>query len=181
MRNPVTPDRIHKLLAELGARARGPGRIYLVGGSTALLLGFRAQTIDVDLKLDPEPLGIFEAISDLKRELDLNIELAAPDDFIPALPGWQERSSFLLKAGPVEFYHYDFYAQALAKIERGHSQDLEDVASLVRSGRVVLEELWRLFEAIKAALIRYPGIEPSQFERKVKLVLADLGAGDVDD
>jgi hypothetical protein len=31
----------------------------------------------------------------------------------------------------VAFYHYDFYSQALAKIERGHSQDRVDVAAIL--------------------------------------------------
>ena len=65
----------------------------------------------------------------LKDRLDVNIELASPDDFIPALPGWQERSTFIAQVGKVTFLHYDFYAQALAKIERGHDFDLSDVRS----------------------------------------------------
>ena len=96
------------------------GRIYLVGGASAVLLGWRAMTVDVDLKLDPEPIGAFEAIAELKDSLDINIELAAPDQFIPALPGWRERSPFVARHGRVAFHHYDFYGQALGKIERGH-------------------------------------------------------------
>ena len=48
--------KILHLIEQLGKRARGPGRIYLVGGSSIVLLGKgRQSTIDVDLKLDPEP------------------------------------------------------------------------------------------------------------------------------
>jgi hypothetical protein len=36
----------------LGRHARGPGRVYLTGGATALLEGWRASTVDVDLKLE---------------------------------------------------------------------------------------------------------------------------------
>jgi hypothetical protein len=57
-----------------------------------------------------------------------NIELAAPDDFIPPLPGWEEWSIFIARRGKIDFYHYDLYAQALAKIERGHARDLADGA-----------------------------------------------------
>ncbi|MEZ0327214.1 MAG: hypothetical protein ACAH95_15045 [Fimbriimonas sp.] len=42
-------------MSEIGRRAGRPGRTYLVGGSTALLLGIRDQTIDVDIKMEPEP------------------------------------------------------------------------------------------------------------------------------
>jgi len=52
-------------MRELAAAARGPGKIYFTGGSTALLLGFRQQTIDIDVKMDPEPRGAFEAIAEL--------------------------------------------------------------------------------------------------------------------
>ena len=69
MRQPADPSRVRRLLEELGRRALGPGRVYLAGGATALLEGWRASTVDVDLKLDPEPPGIFEAIAALKDEL----------------------------------------------------------------------------------------------------------------
>ena len=49
------------------------------------------------------------------------MDLAAPDDFIPALPDWRERSVFIARHGTVEFFHYDFYAQALAKVARDRS------------------------------------------------------------
>jgi hypothetical protein len=31
------------------------------------------------------------------RELELNVELAAPDQFIPEVPGWRERSRFVVR------------------------------------------------------------------------------------
>ena len=55
----------------------------------------------------------------------MNVELAAPDDFIPPLPGWRERSLHIVQQGLVDFFTLMiFYAQALAKIERGHEQEL---------------------------------------------------------
>ncbi|MGH8595545.1 MAG: DUF6036 family nucleotidyltransferase, partial [Gammaproteobacteria bacterium] len=127
MRNKAIREAIQRLMQLLGNRARGPGTIYFTGGASAVLLGWRDMTLDVDLKLDPEPDGVFGAIRDAKEELGINIELAAPDDFIPPLPGWRERSVFIARVGPVDFKHYDFYAQVLAKIERGHRQDTSDV------------------------------------------------------
>ncbi len=103
-----------------------PWGVFLVGGASALLLGLRERTIDIDVKLDPEPVGVFEAIAELKERLAINVMLAAPDDFIPALPEWRERSEFIEKSGPVEFHHYDFYSQALAKVQRAHRADLSD-------------------------------------------------------
>jgi len=68
----------------------------------------------------------------LKESLEINVELASPADFIPELPGWEERCMFVCRESRLSFYHYDFYAQALAKIERGHTQDLVDVQEMIR-------------------------------------------------
>src|SRR5580700_1612429 len=103
MRKPVDSSSLLKFMEELGKRATTPGTIYITGGATALLLGIRQQTIDIDIKLDPEPGGVFEAIADLKNMLDVNVELASPDQFIPPLPGWRERSLIIATSGQVEF------------------------------------------------------------------------------
>jgi hypothetical protein len=57
--------KLEELIGSLGQRVKGPGTIYLAGGATALLFGWRAKTIDVDSKADPEPRGLFEAIAEL--------------------------------------------------------------------------------------------------------------------
>jgi hypothetical protein len=157
----------------LGRHARGPGRVYLTGGATALLEGWRASTVDVDLKLDPEPAGAFEAIAHLKDALDVNVELAAPDDFIPPLPGWRERSRFIERHGPVDFFHYDFRAQALSKLARGHARDLADVDAMLGRGLVTKDALREAFEAIVPALVRYPGIDAAAFRVRVERVVKD--------
>ncbi|MES1147367.1 MAG: hypothetical protein ABUL49_01315, partial [bacterium] len=81
MRYPLDKAKLFRFMEEIGRRATSPGRIYLVGGATALLLDVRSQTIDIDIKLDPEPGGVFEAISTLKEALSVNVELASPDQF----------------------------------------------------------------------------------------------------
>ena len=78
-RPPAGADQVRKLMRRLGSAVRSPGRIYLVGGSSAVLVGWRETTVDVDLKLDPEPAGAFEAIARAKETLNINVELAAPD------------------------------------------------------------------------------------------------------
>src|SRR6266851_2365137 len=123
MRRKVSRETLQQFMQELAAMARSPGKVYLTGGATALLLGFRDQTIDIDLKLDPEPEGAFDAIAVLKDRLDLNVELASPDDFIPPTPDWREHSRRIASIGRLEYFHYDFSLQALAKLERGHAQD----------------------------------------------------------
>jgi len=159
-------------MQELASAAQGPGKVYFTGGATAMLLGFRDQTIDIDLKLDPEPPGVFEAIAGLKNQLNVNVELASPADFIPAPPDWRERSRPIATIGGIEFFHYDFALQALAKLERGYVQDLEDVSSFLRGGHVSAAELASRFAQIEHALLRYPAIDPQQFRQKVEAFLA---------
>ena len=151
----------------LGQRVRGPGRIYLVGGATAVLHNWRPMTIDVDIKPEPEPAGLFEALATLKDELDINIELASPDQFIPPLPAWRERSIFIARYGPLEFFHYDLYGQALAKLQRGHPRDLTDVRAMRRDGLIEIEKVRTLFQEIQPQLLRYPAIDPAKFREAV--------------
>lgn len=73
---------------------------------------------------------MLRAIPLLKERLQLNVELASPDQFIPVAPGWEDRSPLITKIGRVTFRHYDFCAEALAKIERGHGRDLADVDAM---------------------------------------------------
>lgn len=178
MRRNVTIETLNQFMRELAAAARGPGKVYFTGGATALLLGFRQQTIDIDLKLDPEPEGAFEAIAALKNRLDLNVELASPDDFIPRPADWRERSRHIASIGRLEYFHYDFSMQALAKLERGHAQDLEDVASLWRGGYVSAGELKTRFAQIEPGLLRYPAIDASQFKKKLEDFLAKAESHD---
>ena len=159
---------------ELAASVRGPGNIYFRGGATALLLGFREQTIDVDIKLDPEPEGVFEAIAQLKNRLDLNIELASPDDFIPATSDWREKSPLIASVGRVQYFHYNLALQALSKLERGHRQDLEDVKNLIRGGHVTGEQLQRKFNQIEPQLVRYPAVDIPRFKTNVEKFLKGI-------
>jgi hypothetical protein len=64
MRSSVDPQKIEQLMEALGKEARGPGCIYFTGGTSALLIGWRGSTVDVDIRLDPEPSGIFQALAE---------------------------------------------------------------------------------------------------------------------
>jgi hypothetical protein len=172
MRRKVTKATLEQFMQELAAAARSRGNVYFTGGATALLPGFREQTIDIDLKLDPEPSGVFEAIADLKERLNVNVELASPDDFIPNTSDWRERSQHIASVGQLQFFHYDFALQALAKLERGQAQDLVDVASFIRGGHVTAAELTKCFAEIESRLLRYPAVDATSFKKKVADFLA---------
>jgi len=167
MRAETDKQKLEAFFEAFGNRVTGEGRIYLTGGATAVLHGWRSMTIDVDIKGDPEPPGFFETIAALKDELDINIELASPDLFIPALPGWRERSLFIGRHGHIDFFHCDPYSQALAKIERGHDRDAGDVRALLDLGLIDKRRLLEYFLAIEKELIRYPAIDPGTFREAV--------------
>ena len=172
MRAETSINKVNRFMVELDKAVRSPGRIYFTGGVTAVLLGWRETTLDVDLKADPEPQGFFEALPGLKNTLDINIELAAPDDFIPALPGWCDRSTHIATHGQLSFYHYDYYSQVLSKIERFHARDQGDVLQMLSTGLVQREKLWELFQAIEPGLIRYPAIDAAGLRQRVNTIVS---------
>jgi hypothetical protein len=48
---------------------------------------------ELDIRIVPESDALLRAIPGLKEKLSINVELASPEDFLPALPGWQDRSN----------------------------------------------------------------------------------------
>jgi hypothetical protein len=157
-------------MAKLGAAASNEAVCYLVGGATAVLLGWRATTIDVDLKLEPELDEVLRALPSIKNTLSMNVELASPADFIPLPEGWRERSPSVGREGRLDFRHFDLYSQALAKLERGHGQDLEDVTAMLDRGLIEPGRLHSFFKEIEAELYRFPAIDPADFAGRVNEV-----------
>ena len=135
-------------------------------------MGWRKTTIDVDLRIFPESDRLLRAIPPLKEKLQMNIELACPADFIPELPGWEERSLYITTEGRIAFYHYDFYAQALAKIERGHAQDLQDVHAMIDRGLIEPKKTQYYFNEIEPLLYRFPAIHPPSFRQAVESMVS---------
>ncbi len=171
MRALADRERIDRFMDALASEARRDVRVYLVGGTTAVLLGWRQATIDVDLVIEPEDDALLRAVPGLKESLQLNVEFASPAHFLPVPPGWQDRSPFIEQRGRVAFYHFDLYAQALAKIERGHPQDLRDVQELIARGLVEIDKARSYFARIEPDLYRFPAIHPPTFRRAVEEVL----------
>ena len=167
MRETVGAGRIREFMRQLGAASGASGRIYLTGGASAVLLRWRETTLDIDIKIIPDDGRVLRVVPQLKENLNVNVELASPTDFIPEVAGWQERSPFIVREGELSFHHFDFYSQALAKIERGHRKDIVDVKSMLSSGLVEQRELARLFESIEPELYRYPAIDPAEFRKAV--------------
>lgn len=173
MREVADPPRIRTFLRELGRAATEPARAYLVGGTTAVLLGWREATTDVDLLLEPEHDALLRAMARLKDELHVNVEIAAPSHFVPEVPGWRDRSVFVADEGKLGVFHYDLVSQALAKIERGHAMDLEDVRHMLSRRLVTPEQLRDAFASIEPSLYRFPAVDPSSFRAALEQALAD--------
>ena len=171
MRERADAERIHQFLRQLGRRTSIEATIYLAGGATAVLYGWRQTTIDIDLRLEPDADELLRTIAILKEELKTNVELASPFDFIPELPGWRDRSPFLSNEGRLVVRHLDLYSQALAKIERDHAIDRADVQRMIDEGFVQPVELRRLFEAIEPDLYRFPAIDQRSFRANLERTL----------
>ncbi len=126
--------------------------------------------MDVDLRLVPDQDGVLRAIPRLKDELSVNVELASPGDFVPLPAGWEERSVPAERGRRLAFFHFDPYSQALAKLERDHARDREDVRAFVTSGLVEPARLLACFDEIEPELFRFPAIDPKGFRARVEQV-----------
>ena len=136
MRRSLTIERLDDLMHEIAGsyRARRAARVFIVGGGTAVHSGWRNSTIDAGLYSDDA--GVFDDIQSMKERLQLNIEFARPENFVPALRGSEARHLFIKTIGKVSFLHYDPYAQMLSKVVRGFRQDLLDARNFLSSGMV---------------------------------------------
>lgn len=174
MRDETNAKKVQQFMLLMGRKTKGPCRIYFTGGASAVLKDWRPTTLDIDLHFAPEPKGAFEAITDIKRSLNINIELAKPSDFIPEVPGWEDRSPFVEKVRDAQFFHYDFVSQALAKLERGHEKDLLDVREMHKRGIIDGSQLLDYFESIAPNLIRYPAIDADSFRERVEKMVKEF-------
>lgn len=176
MREEFTRERLQSLMKELARTAprRGSYCVYLVGGGTAVGLGWRRSSIDVDLYSDQDQ--VFRDIQGVKERLNMNIEFARPENFVPPLKGTTDRHVFIETVSPVSFYHYDPYAQLLSKVVRGFQRDRDDARQFIRSGMVDPEKFGSLVSAIPdSAYAGYPSLSRSGVEKAVESFLSEIG------
>ncbi len=167
MREPVTDQKLYLFLEVFGKKLRESGRVYLTGGSTALLKKWRNTTLDIDLSAKPEPKNFFESIAEIKNELQINIELASPNDFVPELEGWENRSEFIGRYGNTDFYHFDYYSQAFSKLSRGHVRDLKDVEEMHAAGFIQPTRFLELFVQAQSKIIKYPALSAEKLKETI--------------
>jgi len=159
VRRSLTREGLHDLMKALARSAprRGSYRVFFVGGGAAVLAGWRVSTIGADLYSDNDK--IFREVQAIKERLQLNIEFARPEDFVPALAGSASRHVFIETVLKVSFYHYDPYAQLLSKVVRGFNRDMLDASSFVASGMVDPERFRSLVNGIREEVYaKYPAL-----------------------
>jgi hypothetical protein len=174
MREEITKQSLVSLMKELarGAPRRGTYRVYFVGGGTAVYLGWRLSSIDVDLCADQEV--VFRNIQEIKERLNINIEFARPEDFVPPLKRTADRHVFIDTIGVITFYHYDPYAQLLSKVVRGFQRDLEDARKFIEAGMVDPQQFRSLVAVIPdSAYAKYPSLSKGGIENAVETFLMD--------
>ena len=126
-RPPATRERVIYFLGALGDRFKKPGRTYLVGGTTIVMEGLRNQSVDIDLTYqidDHDHDEFLKSIRELNDQLNVNVEEASPEDFIPLPSGSFDRAVYIGRFGQLDVYHFDFYSTVLSKIARGSEEVL---------------------------------------------------------
>ena len=177
MRPRVNKQKIDQFLRDVGrGYQRGPViRLYLVGGAELVHAGIRAgDTQDIDLEISDGNLA--SVIRQVGQRLNVNVEFAAPGDFLPLPSQWEVMSQYVGRYGQVDVFYFDFYSLALSKIERGSSRDITDVELLVRQGVVTLPELDSAFGEVVAKMGQgaYFKLDPTTFTQKYQRVRQTL-------
>jgi len=101
----------------------------------------------------------------------LRVSIAAPglrdvadreriDAFVIALARHATADVDVVLVGRVTYRHFDFVAQALAKIERGHARELADVHAIHAHGLIGAASVRAQFALMEPELFRFPAIDP---------------------
>jgi hypothetical protein len=165
MRDNSGKKKIEDFITEISKHVKVPLSVYFNGGATAVMFRLRETTIDVDLYFEPDEMQMYKAIQLLKEELNMNIELAAPHDFVAPLSQWRERSLFITTKNKINFFHYDLYSQIISKVQRGWKQDLSDAQGFL--AQLESKLLIKLFKEAKPGFIKYPAVDVNQLEKKL--------------
>jgi len=170
MRQGVDKAAIESFLQQLGRTFHKPARLYLVGGAALVHLGIRPGfTQDIDVQVTgPYEGDLIVTIQKLIEHMQINIEFAAPGDFIPLPSQWEAHARYVGRYGLIDVFYFDFCSLALSKIERGNTRDIADVKLLIQQGIITLDELDQAYQEVLAQLGkgRYPRVTPQRFTRR---------------
>ncbi len=177
----VDAQGVENFLERLGSCFRHKAQLYLVGGASLLLAGGKTSTFDIDIHFDVTPevhAEFIRCLRQVRRELRVPIEEVSPGEFIPLPAGYVNRHQFVGRYGPIEVFHFDFYAVALSKIHRGNEKDFADVINMIHGQLIDFTTLEALFEEL---LPRYDSYglkaDPELFQRKFDLLRQRIQTG----
>ena len=166
-------------LQRLGQCYRHSGVLYLVGGSSLILVAAKESTFDIDVKFDVAPehhADFIRCLRQLSQEMELPVEQASPDEFLPLPRGYQDRRRFVGRYGALDVFHFDFYSVALGKLQRGNEKDYTDVVHMIQVGIIELDSLEKYFQEVLPQIEAYSlRTDPRDFQRKFELFQKRLG------
>jgi hypothetical protein len=183
----INSQRIERFLQRLSECYRRPGQLYLVGGSSLILIGGKLSTLDIDLQfqVDPADHGEFvRCLRQVSRELNLAVEQASPEQFIPLPSGYQDRCQFIGRYDKLDVYHFDFYSLALSKLYRGNQKDFVDVQGMIQRQIISMAELTAYYEELLPLLEIFsihaqPEAFARKFDRFIRLIQEDIASSDI--
>jgi hypothetical protein len=124
----------------LGERLPSTFPLVLVGGSALALPGSPRPTIDIDFVGDDvKPNKLHQAIMQIGKELNIDVEPVPIERFVPLPEGSDKRRIYVGQFGNLNVYVADPYSIALSKLDRGFDTDIDDIIFYV-----VLDELERI-------------------------------------
>ncbi len=66
MRSDADAERVRAFVREFARRTSVPARVYLVGGTSAVIEGWRATTLDIDVRIEPDDDAMLRDLPRLK-------------------------------------------------------------------------------------------------------------------
>ena len=178
MRHNVTKADIEKFLDALGKSFRKPGRLYLADSAALVHFGLRpGSTMDIDVAIEaPDEDEMVMAIRKLVEKMQINVEFAAPGDFIPLPIHWMDQARYVGRYGSIDVFYFDFYSLALSKISRGNDRDLIDVKLLLQQKLITLEDLDAAYSEVLPRMGKRPyiNLNPQRFAERYALIRQKL-------
>lgn len=158
----------------LQAAFDGPGRLLLVGETSAVYEGWIPWTDELLFTADvaPEHRAAFDdAVEQVQGRLGFEAYDESPADVIPLPEGYADRARRVRDGRPA-VYHFDPYSVAFRVIARGDEPDYHLVLAFLQHGWVTLEEMRRRLDALLPRLTcETIQQDPAEFRRKYKGLL----------
>ena len=146
MGHDLATEEIQDFLNQLSKQYTQPFKLYLLGGSALCFLGSPRRTVDIDFFVETSSVEFENIVEAVARELQLEIEVIAIDEFIPLPADTTTRHRALGNYGSIEVFIFDPFSIALSKLARGFESDVQDVLFLLQIGIIEIDVLTKFVE-----------------------------------